>query len=82
MVHSLNVIDTTQFNVKLLLHFSLEFPKSWFLNMFFTIVVVDLALSSLFGDKTSTIDTCTCGLSKPIVDLLDMKLLGNVMSFK
>ncbi len=47
MVHSLDDINTSQFNVEMLLHFSLEFHKSWLLNMFLLSIFVDWALPSL-----------------------------------
>ncbi len=47
MVHSLDDINTFQFNVEMLLHFSLEFQRSWFLNVFFLSIFVDWALPSL-----------------------------------
>jgi hypothetical protein len=53
MVDSLNVVDTTQFIVELLLHFSLVvtfffgIPQKLVVKRVFTIVVMDLALSSL-----------------------------------
>jgi hypothetical protein len=53
MVHSLNFIDITGFNVELLLHFSLVvtfffgIPQKLIFSRVFTIVVVDLALPSL-----------------------------------
>jgi hypothetical protein len=40
MVQSLNDINIL-FNVEMLLHFSLEFHRSWLLNVFLLLVFVD-----------------------------------------